>query len=230
MSRELELRNPGLEDEGEPPWLRYVFPAYSGEMTDGEGANHFWLSLQYAPAACSPSNTHRPRALGKPKASWWQGYVSAELWIRAPAIMEKPLCIQAFVPEAQGPPRWTSFPCLSKPSQIVFVCLFVFCFLGLHLWHMEVPRLGVKMELHLPAYATATGDPSRICNLHQSSQQCWIPDLLNKTRDWNCILTNTSLSCFCCATTGTPKASQIVSPCLLRMGHSILRFAFHTAS
>ena len=27
------------------------------------------------------------------------------------------------------------------------ICLFVFCFLGPHLWHMEVPRLGVKLEL-----------------------------------------------------------------------------------
>ena len=28
-------------------------------------------------------------------------------------------------------------------------------FLGPHLWHMEVSRLGVKTELQLPAYATA---------------------------------------------------------------------------
>ena len=35
-------------------------------------------------------------------------------------------------------------------------CIFFFCFLGLHLQHMEVPRLGVKLELQLPAYTTAT--------------------------------------------------------------------------
>ena len=37
------------------------------------------------------------------------------------------------------------------------------------LWHMEVPRLGVKAELQLQAYATATAmeDPSHICELHQ---------------------------------------------------------------
>ena len=29
-------------------------------------------------------------------------------------------------------------------------------FLGLHPWHMEVPRLGVESELHLWAYDTAT--------------------------------------------------------------------------
>ena len=47
---------------------------------------------------------------------------------------------------------------------------FVFCFLGLHPQHMEVPRLGVQSELQLPASATATAmpDPSHICNLHHS--------------------------------------------------------------
>ena len=33
---------------------------------------------------------------------------------------------------------------------------FSFRFLGLHLWHMEVPRLGVELELQPPAYTTAT--------------------------------------------------------------------------
>ena len=28
-------------------------------------------------------------------------------------------------------------------------------FLGLHLWHMEAPKLGVKLELQLPVYAIA---------------------------------------------------------------------------
>ena len=38
---------------------------------------------------------------------------------------------------------------------------YFFFFLGLHLQHMEVPRLQVKSELQLPAYtrATATPDP-----------------------------------------------------------------------
>ena len=48
-------------------------------------------------------------------------------------------------------------------------------FLGLHLWHMEVPRLGVKLELQPLAYttgpATAMQDPSLICDLHHSSWQ-----------------------------------------------------------
>ena len=33
---------------------------------------------------------------------------------------------------------------------------FVVVFLGLHLQHMEVPRPGVKLELHLLAYAADT--------------------------------------------------------------------------
>ena len=73
-----------------------------------------------------------------------------------------------------------------------FVCLFV-CFvgfLGLHMWHMEVPRLGVKSELQLPAYttATATWDPSHVFDLHHSSWQCQILSPLSKARDTTCIL------------------------------------------
>ena len=42
--------------------------------------------------------------------------------------------------------------------------LFYFVFLGLHLWHMEVPSLGVEWEVQLLPYATAiaTWDPSLI--------------------------------------------------------------------
>ena len=47
----------------------------------------------------------------------------------------------------------------------------MFGLFGLVLQHMEVPRLGVESELRLPAYATATGDLSHICNLHCSFQQ-----------------------------------------------------------
>ena len=36
---------------------------------------------------------------------------------------------------------------------------FIFCFSGLHLWHMEVPRLVVQSELQLPAYTTAIAMP-----------------------------------------------------------------------
>ena len=42
---------------------------------------------------------------------------------------------------------------------ICIILLFCFVFLGPHLWHMEVPRLGVELELQLPAYTTATATP-----------------------------------------------------------------------
>ena len=63
------------------------------------------------------------------------------------------------------------FPSLS-PSLFFFFFLF-FCFLGPHMWCMEVPRLGVKSELQLLACteATATPDPSCLCDLHHSSRQ-----------------------------------------------------------
>ena len=49
---------------------------------------------------------------------------------------------------------------------------FFFYFLGPHLWHMDVPRLGVESELHLQAYttATATSDPSHVFNLCSTLQ------------------------------------------------------------
>ena len=39
-----------------------------------------------------------------------------------------------------------------------FFCLLSFVFLGRQLRHMEVPRLGVQLELQLLAYATAHGN------------------------------------------------------------------------
>ena len=58
-------------------------------------------------------------------------------------------------------------------------------FLRLHLKHMEVPQLGVELELQLPAYTTATttGDLSHICDLRHSLQQHQIPNPLRKARD-----------------------------------------------
>ena len=62
---------------------------------------------------------------------------------------------------------------------------FFFCFLGLCLGHMEVPGLGIELELQLPAYttATATQDPSCICDLHHSQRRCWILHPLSEARD-----------------------------------------------
>ena len=71
---------------------------------------------------------------------------------------------------------------------------FIFSFLGSQQQLMEIPRLGVKSELQLPAYTTATvmPDPSRICDLHHSSRQCRILNPLSGPRDQTCNLLETS--------------------------------------
>ena len=72
-------------------------------------------------------------------------------------------------------------------SQIQTTFSFFF-FLGPHLRHMEVPRLGVKLELQLSAYtvAIATWDPS------QGSWQHWILNPTSEARDRTHILMDTS--------------------------------------
>ena len=71
-----------------------------------------------------------------------------------------------------------------------FFFFFFGVFLALHPKDMEVPRLGIKSELQLLTYATATAiqDMSQVCNLHHSSNQCWILNPLNQARDQTCIL------------------------------------------
>ena len=53
----------------------------------------------------------------------------------------------------------------------VFQRVLLFCFLGLHPQHLEVPRLGVESELQAPVYTTATAMLNRSCDPHCSSQQ-----------------------------------------------------------
>ena len=64
---------------------------------------------------------------------------------------------------------------------IIFLCVF----LGLHPQHMEVPRVGVSLELQMPAYTTATATPdlSYVCDLHRSSLQHRILNSLSEARD-----------------------------------------------
>ena len=78
--------------------------------------------------------------------------------------------------------------------QWFFVCLFVFYCLGPPLWHMEVPMLGVKLELKLLAYAThaAMWDPNHVWDLHHSSWQCQILNPLSEARDRTHILVGSS--------------------------------------
>ena len=99
---------------------------------------------------------------------------------------------------------------LTFKGWVIFLFFFVL-FLGPHRWHMEVPRIGVVLELWLPAYsiATATQAPSRVCHLHHSSQQCQIFHPLSETRGWTHILMDTSWVYYPWATMGTPRLSNI---------------------
>ena len=77
-----------------------------------------------------------------------------------------------------------------KGKRIDFV---LFCFLGPHPRHMEVPRLGVELELQLLACTTATAepDPSLVYDLHHSLWQRRIDNPLSKARDQTHILMDT---------------------------------------
>ena len=75
---------------------------------------------------------------------------------------------------------WTGFR--GKEAGRCLPYLFFFFFLELHLRHMQVPRLGLELELQLLAYITATAvsDLSLICDLHHSLWQCQILNPLSK--------------------------------------------------
>ena len=56
------------------------------------------------------------------------------------------------------------FPLSSLFFSFLWFFFFFSSFLWPHLWHLEVPRLWVELELQLPAYTTATPDLSCICD------------------------------------------------------------------
>ena len=63
-----------------------------------------------------------------------------------------------------------------------YLFIYLFVFLGSHSRHMKVPRLRVESELQPLAYttATATQDPTPVCNLYHSSRQGRILNPLSK--------------------------------------------------
>ena len=80
-------------------------------------------------------------------------------------------------------------------------------------WHLEVRRLGVESELQLQAYtiATAMQDLSQVCDLHRSSQQCWLLNSLSKARDQTSTLMYTSQIHFCWTTGGVSIKPHLLS-------------------
>ena len=69
---------------------------------------------------------------------------------------------------------------------------FLFFLFRPHPWHTEVPRLGVELELQLRAYTTDRWDSSYVCDLHCSSRQRQILNLLSEARVPTHILVDTS--------------------------------------
>ena len=70
--------------------------------------------------------------------------------------------------------------------------------------HMEASRLGVKSEVQLQAFttATATWDRSYVCDLYHR-----IPDPLTEARDLTRTLMDTSQMRLRFATTGAPQSN-----------------------
>ena len=97
---------------------------------------------------------------------------------------------------------------MNRNGKIFIYCFF--CFFGLHLLYMEVFRLEVKSELQPPAYttATATQDPSHVCDLHHSSGQCWILNPLGEARDQSRVLMGISGIPFRLAIARTPETAR----------------------
>ena len=97
-----------------------------------------------------------------------------------------------------------------KKTKIFYFIYFLFLFLGPHLWHVEIPKRGVELELQLLAYTTATATwyLSFIYDQHHSSQQCQIPNPPEQGRDQTHILIDTSWSHLHCAMMGTLKTQN----------------------
>ena len=94
-------------------------------------------------------------------------------------------------------------------SGSILFFFFFFGFLGPCLLHMDILRLGGELELQLPAYttATATQNPSCVCDIHHSSPQHQISNPLSEGRDRTWVLTDpSSLALTHWATTGTPHS------------------------
>ena len=76
---------------------------------------------------------------------------------------------------------------------VFVVVVIVFCLLGPHTAYRD-SQAGVKSELQQPAYTTATAtlDPSHVCDLHHNSRQHQILNPLGEAKDQTCVLTDAS--------------------------------------
>ena len=82
---------------------------------------------------------------------------------------------------------------------------------------MEVPRLGVKSDLQLPACptVTVTWDLSHICDLHCSSRQHRILNPLSESRERTRVLMDSSWV----LNPLSPNSWELLGPCVFKAGH-----------
>ena len=87
---------------------------------------------------------------------------------------------------------------------------FLFCFLGPHPWHMEVPRIGVESKLNRSCscqpmpQAQQLGIQAVSVTYATAPSNARFSNPLSEARDQICVLMDTSQICFCCITMGTP--------------------------
>ena len=104
-----------------------------------------------------------------------------------------------------------------KWSTFLWTDLFFPGFWGPHLWHMEVPGLGNKLELQLLAYTTATAtlDPSLSLMLHACSNERslthWVRPGIEPASSWALVGFLTRW-----ATTGIPRKLYASEICMLK--------------
>ena len=105
---------------------------------------------------------------------------------------------------------YTNFNNNFVKSTVQFFFFFLFFFRP-YLQHMEVPRQGVEWELQLLAYttATATPDPSHICDLNPTSRQCQIINPLRPGIEPKSSQITTWV-CYHRATVGTPCSTVFI--------------------
>ena len=71
-------------------------------------------------------------------------------------------------------------------------------------------RGPIEPQRPADATATTTQDPSHVCDLHHTSQQCQILNPLSKAGDQTCVLVDTSLVHYCWAAVGTPHLYTVM--------------------
>ena len=121
-----------------------------------------------------------------------------------------------------GPGPWVYLSLGDHQLRSLYLLFFFLWLFQAAPWPMEVPRLGVKSELYLPVYATATAmqDPSCICDLHWSSRQCRILNPMSEARDRTRVLKDTNRFCYLCAMMGTPFFTPLT---ILKRRNSVVK-------